>query len=222
MWRLTRRHLLFIYKEYGAIEDDTYQSTFIQAIYGCKGMDTSVELNENETLMCSVSTFNDKHHHDIVMEKVDSDHRIEELFNEMIKVIDIRMVAGGKLKRYKLKSILTDAFLYDQIWMVTKSGGVNWLITDLIWLILEQNWLITSRSWLISQSERVNWLITDLIWLNISKKMADNQPKLADNSVRESDSAENRSNLADNRTDLADNGPKVADNSVRESDLADN
>lgn len=40
-----------IYKEYGAIEDDTYQSTFIEAIYGCKGMKASVELHENETLM---------------------------------------------------------------------------------------------------------------------------------------------------------------------------
>ncbi|MFY3790731.1 DUF1428 family protein [Ureibacillus sp. MALMAid1270] len=89
----------FIYKEYGAIEDETFQSTFIHAIYGCKGMDTSVELQENETLMCSVSTFNDKHHHDIVMEKVDSDHRIEELFNEMIKVIDISRVVRGEFEK---------------------------------------------------------------------------------------------------------------------------
>ena len=88
-----------IYKEYGAIEDDTYQGTLIGAMYGCKGMDASVELNENETLMCSVSTFNNKHHHDIVMGKVDSDNRIEELYNEMIKVIDISRVVWGEFEK---------------------------------------------------------------------------------------------------------------------------
>jgi uncharacterized protein YbaA (DUF1428 family) len=88
-----------IYKEYGAIEDDTYQSTFIDAMYGCKGMESSVELQENETLMCSVSAFTNKHHHDIVMEKVDSDHRIEELYTEMIKVIDMSRVVRGEFEK---------------------------------------------------------------------------------------------------------------------------
>ena len=88
-----------IYKEYGAIEDDTYQSTFIDAIYGCKGMDSSVELQENETLMCSVSTFNNKHHHDVVMKEVDADPRIEELYNEMLNVIDMSRVVRGEFEK---------------------------------------------------------------------------------------------------------------------------
>ncbi|WP_077618226.1 DUF1428 family protein [Bacillus sinesaloumensis] len=88
-----------IYKEYGAIEDETYQSTFIDAIYGCKGMNGAVELHENETLMCSISTFTNKQHHDIVMEKVDSDQRIEELYNEMINVIDMSRVVRGEFEK---------------------------------------------------------------------------------------------------------------------------
>lgn len=88
-----------IYKEYGAIEDETFQSTFIDAFYGCKGMEASVELHENETLMFSVSTFTNKHHHDIVMGKVDSDKRIEELYNEMIQVIDMSRVVRGEFKK---------------------------------------------------------------------------------------------------------------------------
>lgn len=88
-----------IYKEYGAIEDNTFQSTFIDAINGCKGMESSVELQENETIMCSVSTFKNKQHHDIVMEKVDSDYRIEELYLEMIKVIDMSRVVRGEFER---------------------------------------------------------------------------------------------------------------------------
>lgn len=88
-----------IYKEYGAIEDDTYQSTFIDAMYGCKGIESSVELQDNETLMCSVSMFSNKHHHDIVTERVDSDHRIEELYTEMIKVIDMSRVVRGEFEK---------------------------------------------------------------------------------------------------------------------------
>ena len=88
-----------IYKEYGALEDDTFQSTFIDGIYGCKGMEASVELHENETLMCSVSTFHDKHHHDEVMEKVDSDIRIEELYGDMMKVIDMSRVVRGEFEK---------------------------------------------------------------------------------------------------------------------------
>ncbi|KGR77991.1 DUF1428 family protein [Ureibacillus manganicus] len=88
-----------IYKEYGAIEDDTFQSTLIDAMYGCKGMEASVELHDDETLMCSVSTFSNKQHHDIVMEKVDSDLRIEELYNEMIKLIDMSRVVRGEFEK---------------------------------------------------------------------------------------------------------------------------
>jgi uncharacterized protein YbaA (DUF1428 family) len=88
-----------IYKEFGAVEDETFQGTFIDAIYGCKGMESSVDLHENETLMCSVSTFNNKHHHDMVMEKVDCDRRIEELYNDMIKVIDMSRVVRGEFEK---------------------------------------------------------------------------------------------------------------------------
>ncbi|MBY0147816.1 DUF1428 family protein [Neobacillus niacini] len=85
-----------IYKEYGAVEDEIFQGTFFDAIYGCKGMKSSVDFHENETLMCSVSTFNSKHHHDMVMEKVDCDRRIEELYNEMINVVDMSRVVRGE------------------------------------------------------------------------------------------------------------------------------
>lgn len=49
--------------------------------------------------MCSVSTFNNKLHHDIVMEEVDADHRIEELYNEMFNVIDMSRVVRGEFKK---------------------------------------------------------------------------------------------------------------------------
>lgn len=62
-------------------------------------MDSSVELHENETLMCSVSTFISKHHHDMVMEKVDSDVRIEELYTEMFNVIDMSRVVRGEFEK---------------------------------------------------------------------------------------------------------------------------
>jgi uncharacterized protein YbaA (DUF1428 family) len=88
-----------IYKGYGAIEDDTFQSTLIAPMYGCEGMENSVVLHENETLMLSISTFTSKDHHDIVMGKVDKDKEISELYNKMIKVIDISRVVRGEFEK---------------------------------------------------------------------------------------------------------------------------
>lgn len=88
-----------IYKEYGAIEDDTFQGTLIAPMYGCEGMQTSVDLHENETVMLSISTFKSKSHHDIVMESVDSDKRIIDLYNKMIKIIDISRVVRGEFEK---------------------------------------------------------------------------------------------------------------------------
>ncbi|MFC5602779.1 DUF1428 family protein [Sporosarcina koreensis] len=88
-----------IYKEFGAIEDDTFQSTNIAPMYGCEGMKASVVLHENETMMLSISTFNSRNHHDMVMGKVDRDKEILELYNKMINIIDINRVVRGEFEK---------------------------------------------------------------------------------------------------------------------------
>lgn len=87
------------YKAYGAIEDNTFQSTLIAPMYGCEGMKTSVVLHENETLMMSISSFHSKEHHDLVMEKVDKDQEINELYNSMREIIDMSRVARGEFEK---------------------------------------------------------------------------------------------------------------------------
>lgn len=88
-----------IYKQYGAIEDDTFQSAFVDPVYGCVGMKSSVSLDENEMLMVSISTFYDQDHHNRVMEKVDNDKEIIDLYHEMLTVIDMSRVVRGEFEK---------------------------------------------------------------------------------------------------------------------------
>ena len=78
-----------IYKRYGAIESDTFTAVSIQAEYGCAGMVSAVELHENEILMLEVNRYHDQEHHRQVLEKVDNDEQIGELYRQMTKVIDM-------------------------------------------------------------------------------------------------------------------------------------
>jgi len=85
-----------IYREYGAIESDTFTATSIQPEYGCSGMVSAVELRENEVLMLEINRYHNKIHHSQVIEKVDNDEQIEKLYNQMTKVIDVSRTVRGE------------------------------------------------------------------------------------------------------------------------------
>ena len=85
-----------IYKEYGAIESETYNATSIQPEYGCSGMISAVELRESEVLMLEINRYHNKVHHSQVLEKVDNDEEIEKLYNQMTKVIDLSRTVRGE------------------------------------------------------------------------------------------------------------------------------
>jgi uncharacterized protein YbaA (DUF1428 family) len=85
-----------IYKEYGAIESDTYIAAAIQPEYGCAGMVSAVELHENEILMLEINRYHNKEHHRHVLEKVDNDEQIGELYRQMTKVIDMSRTVRGE------------------------------------------------------------------------------------------------------------------------------
>ncbi|MEK3766116.1 DUF1428 family protein [Solibacillus sp. FSL K6-4121] len=87
-----------IYKEYGALESDTYTATSIQPGYGCLGMISSVELRENEILMMEINRYHHKEHHSQVLEKVDNDEQIEKLYNQVVKVIDLSRTVRGEFE----------------------------------------------------------------------------------------------------------------------------
>ncbi|MCG7344837.1 DUF1428 family protein [Sporosarcina sp. ACRSL] len=85
-----------IYKEYGAIESDTFMAVSIQPEYGCAGMVSAVELHENEILMLEINRYHNKEHHRQVLEKVDNDKQIGELYVQMTKVIDMNRTVRGE------------------------------------------------------------------------------------------------------------------------------
>ncbi len=85
-----------IYKDYGAIESETYVATSIQPEYGCTGMVSAVELLEKEILMMEINRYHNKRHQIQVLEKVDQDERINTLYNQMTKVIDMSRTVRGE------------------------------------------------------------------------------------------------------------------------------
>ena len=85
-----------IYKEHGAIESETYTAASTDPEYGCSGMVSAVELHENEILMLEINRYHHKEHHSQVLEKVDHDERIEKLYNQMTKVIDMSRTVRGE------------------------------------------------------------------------------------------------------------------------------
>lgn len=87
-----------IYKEYGAIESETYTAASIQPQYGCLGMVSTVELRENEILMLEINRYYNKEHHGQVLEKVDNDEQIKKLYDQMTKVIDMSRTVRGEFK----------------------------------------------------------------------------------------------------------------------------
>lgn len=87
-----------IYKEYGAIDSETYTAASIYPEYGCAGMVSAVELRESEILMLEVNCYYNKDHHNQVLEKVDNDEQIERLYNQMTKVIDVSRTVRGEFE----------------------------------------------------------------------------------------------------------------------------
>ena len=85
-----------IYKEYGAIESETFSAASIHPEYGCSGMVSAVELRESEVLMLEINRYHNKVHHSQVLEKVDNDEQIENLYNQMKKVIDVSRTVRGE------------------------------------------------------------------------------------------------------------------------------
>ncbi|WP_414050370.1 DUF1428 family protein [Macrococcus animalis] len=87
-----------IYREFGTLESETYIATSTNAQYGCLGMDSAIELLENEIVMIEINRYKNKEHQIEVLNKVDNNERIGELYNEVIKVIDIERTVRGEFK----------------------------------------------------------------------------------------------------------------------------
>ncbi|WP_416144654.1 DUF1428 family protein [Planococcus koreensis] len=85
-----------IYKVYGALESETYAAASTEPEYGCLGMASAVELRDSEVLMLEINRYHHQVHQRQVLEKVDKDERIENLYDQMTKVIDISRTVRGE------------------------------------------------------------------------------------------------------------------------------
>lgn len=87
-----------VYKEYGARDSETYTASSIDPAYGCLGMASAVELRTGEVLMLEINRYQHQDHQRQVMEKVDKDERIGNLYDQMTKVIDMNRTVRGEFK----------------------------------------------------------------------------------------------------------------------------
>ena len=88
-----------IYLSYGALEDATYASIDNVSKYGCETIENAVRIRDDEQVFINFARFLDKTHHDSVMVTVDSDPRIDSLYQEFTGFIDIHRVLRGEFER---------------------------------------------------------------------------------------------------------------------------
>jgi uncharacterized protein YbaA (DUF1428 family) len=87
-----------IYQSHGAIEE-TLALINHEAKYGYIPSTKEINTEEDEEIFVSFSLFPNKTDHDKVMEKIDSDPRIDRLYQEMTGMVDIDRVLRGEFKR---------------------------------------------------------------------------------------------------------------------------
>ena len=69
------------------------------AKYGCVAFSEAFDVKQDEQVFASLSRFRDRAHHNQVMAKIDSDDRINELYDEVTKLIEVSRVVRGEFAR---------------------------------------------------------------------------------------------------------------------------
>jgi len=88
-----------IYRRCGAIDDETFAPVNLAAKYGCDSFLSALDVGEGEKVFISLSRFRDRTHHDEVMAQVDSDERIDELYDKVTVLLDLSRVVRGEFER---------------------------------------------------------------------------------------------------------------------------
>ncbi|MCE7986646.1 MAG: DUF1428 family protein [Caldilinea sp. CFX5] len=88
-----------IYRQYGALDDETFVPVNLDAKYGCIALDDEIALRPDERIFISVSRFRDRTHHDAVMAQVDNDPEITQLYQQITKILDVSRILRGEFER---------------------------------------------------------------------------------------------------------------------------
>jgi uncharacterized protein YbaA (DUF1428 family) len=87
-----------IYMELGTAGVDILEDIDLRPAYGCQSLGSCLGRRSEERVFISIDRFRDRSHRDEVMEKVDADERIEDLYNRMCDLIDITRVFRGEFE----------------------------------------------------------------------------------------------------------------------------
>ena len=93
-----QREAARIYVEHGALDDETLGAVDLSARYGCRGFGEAIDAGD-DVVFVGVTRFRDRAHHDEVMERVNSDPRIDALFAQVSSVVEVSDVAIGEFER---------------------------------------------------------------------------------------------------------------------------
>lgn len=96
---LVQREAATIYQQYGALDDETYAAVDLDSKYGCGAFVDVFDIKDDEEVFIGFSRFRDRAHHDEVMAKVDSDQRINELYDKVTTLLDVGRVVRGEFER---------------------------------------------------------------------------------------------------------------------------
>ncbi len=95
---LIQKEAANLYKKYGALEDETFKHSSLESKYGCIAFPDALNVKDDEQIFFSVTRFHNKSHEDQVMAKVNSDERINELYDEVTHLIEINRVVRGEFE----------------------------------------------------------------------------------------------------------------------------
>jgi uncharacterized protein YbaA (DUF1428 family) len=87
-----------LYKNYGAVDDETFGPANLEPKYGCEAFPELLNLKQDETVFFSITRFRDRAHQDQVMSSVNVDKRINELYNQVSELIDLSRVIRGEFE----------------------------------------------------------------------------------------------------------------------------
>jgi uncharacterized protein YbaA (DUF1428 family) len=87
-----------IYREYGGLGGEILMSSNLEPAYGCAAFPTMLALQQDELLLVVLDRFRDRAHYKQVMEQVDADMRIEEIFAGFTALVDLGRVVRGEFE----------------------------------------------------------------------------------------------------------------------------
>jgi uncharacterized protein YbaA (DUF1428 family) len=85
-----------IYISHGVEKVLVYEPKDLSPKYGCSGLLDIIKPNNDEVLYLEFNHFNNKEHHDETMTKLDKIPRINELYNDLIKITKIKNIIRGE------------------------------------------------------------------------------------------------------------------------------